>query len=211
MKLLQKKYGLAALFLLLLFLLFYNTDHIGQLMYPIKYKEEIHTSAENFDISPLFIASIIRTESNYKPHLASQYDAVGLMQIMPDTADWIISRGGYPLEMKDQMTDAKINIEMGTWYIHWLTDHFKDQLSGQISIEDQISIIAAAYNAGHNRVSQWLDNETWDGQYNTREQIPFGETRHYIKRVLYYYKKYHAFYSDDWFHIKSKEALNSLH
>lgn len=208
MKFFQKKYFFVGLFLFFIILLFYNTEKMGQLMYPIKFQQDIQSSAESFDISPFLIASIIRTESNYNTNTESKQSAVGLMQIMPDTADWIISRAGYSAQMKERMKEADVNIQMGTWYLDWLTNRFEEKLHDNPSIEDQIAIVAAAYNAGHNKINEWFDNDIWDGQYNSIQEIPYGETRHYIKRVIYYYKKYDAFYSNDWFPEDRKEALN---
>jgi len=174
-------------------LLFYNTNPIGRLMYPIQYQQEIQISAESYQVDPLLIAAIIRVESNYKPDLESAKKAAGLMQIMPDTADWIISRAGYSSQMKLHMKEPDVNIEMGTWYLHWLWNRFDDQFEQD---EDLVAVIAASYNAGHNKVGEWIREDIWDGRYETRDQIPFGETRHYVKRVMYYYNKYTSFYAD---------------
>lgn len=163
-------------------------------MYPIKYEQDIMISAQHFQIDPLLIAAIIRTESNYKPHLISNKQAVGLMQIMPTTAQWIVERGRYEAETIQHLAEPAVNIELGSWYVKWLIDRFTDGEAGSELNKDVISIVAASYNAGHNKVGEWLKESVWDGRYETRGDIPYGETRHYIKRVLYYYNKYKSFY-----------------
>lgn len=197
MKFIQKKAVIPIILLLFLALLFYNTKSIGRLMYPIQYQQEIQISAENFNLDPLLIAAIIRSESNYKPDLESAKKAEGLMQIMPDTADWIILRAGYSTQMKLHMKNPDVNIEMGAWYLHWLSQRYENQFDYNQKDEDIVAVIAASYNAGHNKVSDWIQHGVWDGRYKNRIQVPYGETRHYIKRVTYYYNKYQAFYADD--------------
>jgi soluble lytic murein transglycosylase len=197
MKLFQKKYIFSLILLLFIVFLFYNTDGLGRFMYPIKYKQDIQISSENYNMDPLLISAIIRVESNYNPSLESAKGARGLMQIMPDTADWIIIKAGYTPLIKDHMKEPDVNIEMGTWYLNWIVSRFDGKLPASYTTEDRLAVTAAAYNAGHNKLSEWLSGDVWDGQYQNIADIPYGETRHYIKRVLYYYKKYQMFYAEE--------------
>lgn len=205
MNVFKRKFIVPALLLLILAILLMNVNAIGRLMYPIKYQEDIMISAQHFRIDPLLIAAIIRTESNYKPHLISSRQAVGLMQIMPTTAQWIVERGGYEAETLQHLAEPAVNIELGSWYVKWLIDRYSGYSEGDAEGEaegdlvaelddDLIALVAASYNAGHNKVGEWLKNNVWDGRYQTRGDIPYGETRHYIKRVMYYYNKYKSFY-----------------
>lgn len=199
------------LFLLIIVaLLLYHFNAIGRLIYPIHYKQDIAISAHNFDVDPLLIAAIIRTESNYRPDALSSKQAIGLMQVMPATAQWIIEQAGYSEQMMDHLFEPAVNIELGTWYVRWLLDRFKQvdherdgrtDRDGQVDDErDLIATVAAAYNAGPNKVNEWLREGIWDGRHETSSDIPYGETRHYVKRVLHYYSKYKTFY-----HAKSIE------
>lgn len=200
MKLFRRQIIVPALLLLILAILLMNVNAIGRLMYPIKYEHDIMISAQHFQIDPLLIAAIIRTESNYKPHLISSKQAVGLMQIMPTTAQWIVQSGRYEEDTLKHLAEPAVNIELGSWYVKWLIDRFTEGEAGEEAgagaahSEDIIAIVAASYNAGHNKVGEWLNNHVWDGRYETRGDIPYGETRHYIKRVMYYYNKYKSFY-----------------
>lgn len=205
MKKFPKTYGLAVLVFITILVLFFATDDIGRWMYPIQYQEDIGVSAENFNVDPLLIASIIRVESNFKVGQESSKNAKGLMQIMPQTAEWIVSHNNYSPHILEHIHEPDVNIEMGTWYVHWISERFTDFHEASSKLEDEIAVIASAYNAGHNKTLGWLQEEVWDGTYGNLNQIPYGETRHYIKRVIYYYKKYVSFYTVNDFKITSKK------
>ncbi|MBD2863833.1 MULTISPECIES: lytic transglycosylase domain-containing protein [Paenibacillus] len=180
MKVLRKKRVFAILFILFLVLLFYNSDWLGKLLYPIRYEKDITISAQNYEVDPFLIAAIIRVETNYNPEKISKKGAIGLMQLMPDTAEWIVKKAGYAEETSKLLHRADVNIEVGAWYLNSLYNQFGS---------NKIATLAA-YNAGPGNARKWLDNGTWDGTLKNVDQIPFGETRHYIQRVLYYYDKY---------------------
>jgi soluble lytic murein transglycosylase len=196
MKFFGKKRVWALLLAVVIVLMFYNTKWIGQLLYPIKYREDIETSAAQHRLDPLLIAAIIRVESNFTPDLISPKNAVGLMQIMPETAEWIIEKTGYSPETAQRLHQANVNIEMGSWYVRFLMNQFQPILDN-LPPDSQIAVVAAAYNAGPGAVNNWLRSGIWDGTLEQVRQIPYGETRHYIQRVTYYYKKYQEFYADE--------------
>ncbi len=187
MNLLRKKRLYLLLLFILLAVLFYNSDWLGKMIYPIKYSQDIQISAKNHRIDPLLVAAIIRVESNYKTDLRSKKGAIGLMQLMPDTAGWIIEKAGYSKETMRALERADVNIEIGSWYLRSLFNQF----SG-----NEIAVIAA-YNAGPGKVKKWLEQQTWDGSLERIDGIPFGETRHYVRRVVYYYNKYQKIYGDE--------------
>jgi soluble lytic murein transglycosylase len=84
------------------------------------------------------------------------------------------------------VSDPAINIRMGSWYLAALTREFKG---------NKIAVMAA-YNAGPGNVHKWLDSGVWDGKRQTINKIPYGETRHYVQRVSWYYDKYKQIYKD---------------
>src|SRR5690606_32529890 len=106
-------------------------------------------------VDPLLVAAIIRVESNFRPHLVSKMNAIGLMQIMPDTADWVIDQAGYDQSFREQIAQEEINIRIGTWYIRSLYQQFRTVLAEK-SREEGMALIAAAYNAGPGNVSRWI-------------------------------------------------------
>jgi len=192
-----KRFGILTLLIGFLFILFSFSDEIGRMLYPVKYEHEIIDSSERYHVDPYLIAAIIKVESNFDPASISSSDAFGLMQIIPDTANWIVSMGNFDLDWKDRLDEPEINIEMGAKYLELMSRQFKMMLSGQTEA-DQNAILAATYNAGAGNVSRWLDEGTWNGSYESRADIPFGETRHYVRRVHYYYGNYKDFYTDKW-------------
>src|SRR5207248_3301455 len=144
-------------------------------LYPIYYQQEIKQSAENHNIDPFLIAALIRVETNYQYHLESKKGAIGIMQLMPDTAMWIVESSNAGPHSMDDLVKVDININLGAWYISWLTKHYNGNLLYAI----------AAYNAGQGNVNKWKQSQTWDGTEAGINQIPFGETRHYVQRILY--------------------------
>lgn len=200
-RLLRKKRTFALLFVLFVTVLFVNNHWLGRLMYPIHYEEEIRYSAEFYEIDPLLIAAIIRVESNFRPDLVSSKQAMGLMQLMPDTASWIVEQsklsGELSGEIKDHLMREDVNIHLGAWYLRYLYDLFTSHTEDKPDIS-QMAVVIAAYNAGPGNVEQWLKQNQWDGSLTNAKLIPFGETRHYVSRVTYYYKKYVQVYGEDW-------------
>ncbi|TMV48335.1 lytic transglycosylase domain-containing protein [Paenibacillus mesophilus] len=186
MKVFRKKRVFALLFVFFLVLLFYNSDWLGKWIYPIRYEQDIAISAKNYKVDPFLIAAIIRVETNFNPDKVSRKGAVGLMQLMPDTAEWIVERAGYAEETSRSLHRGDVNIEVGAWYLNSLYNQFDN---------NQIAVLAA-YNAGPGNARKWLENGTWDGTLKHIGQIPFGETRHYVQRVLYYYDKYAKLYAE---------------
>jgi soluble lytic murein transglycosylase len=185
MRALRKKYVLTLLLMLLLGILFYQSNWVGKMMYPIKYRELIEANAIKFGVDPLLIAAIVRVESNYKPKLISVKGAIGLMQLMPDTADWIIRMEGFSSSMKESLHDPKTNIMIGAKYIDILNHQFNNNLPE----------VLAAYNAGPGNVTKWRESNIWDGKLESIDKINFWETRKYVDRVVYYYTKYQNIYA----------------
>ncbi|OAS21080.1 lytic transglycosylase [Paenibacillus oryzisoli] len=184
----RKKRMFALLLIAFVMILFMNSAIIGRKLYPIYYQQEIKQSAAKHNIDPFLIAAIIRVETNYKYHLESSKGAVGLMQLMPDTADWIAQSSNLGPHTQEDLLRVDINIYLGAWYLNWLIKHYNGNLIYAI----------AAYNAGQGNVNKWKNSHVWDGSEDNIRDIPFGETRHYVQRVLYYYEKYTNLYTEQW-------------
>jgi len=184
---LRKKRVLLLLFLGMLFLLFVQSQWLGRWMYPIAYEDEIRKYAAKYDVDPLLVAAIIRVETNFQAGRESRKGAIGVMQLMPETATWAMEQ----LKMNNRWSldelknTADPNILIGTWYLKSLHKQFN---------ENWIAAIAA-YNAGPGNVNKWIRNKVWDGSYDTaKQQIPYGETKLYVQRVIHYYDKYKNIY-----------------
>ena len=145
------------------------------LAFPLRYQDEIRTAGKQFDIDPVVIASVIRAESNFRRDAVSNKGAVGLMQIMPATAEFVASK----IDVEDvahNLATPHVNITIGTFYLRYLMDKFGD-----------LRTVLAAYNAGEGRVADWLDDNRFARDANGRRVIvttPYPETNAYIEKVL---------------------------
>jgi soluble lytic murein transglycosylase len=184
-KRIKRKRVILPLILIILGALFVQSEWLGRWIYPISYTEEIKLSALNYQLDPLLIAAIIRVESNYKLDAVSPKGAIGIMQIMPDTTEWILKQNDFgKISIKDAGMEAHAGITLGSWYVRELKRQF----------DGSLIVALAAYNAGPGKVRQWMDKGIWDGKEQTLSDIPYGETRHYVQRVMYYYRKYQKIY-----------------
>ncbi|SHE75660.1 soluble lytic murein transglycosylase [Seinonella peptonophila] len=172
--------------ILCLIFIFVAMPLFNRLIYPLEYEEYVIDSAKSTHVDPYLIIAIIRTETKFDPNRNSRVGAQGLMQLMPYTVDEIIQQGNFSPAFRDYVNDPAVNIRLGSWYLADLTKKFKG---------NKVAVIAA-YNAGPTAVSQWLREGVWDGTSKNSNQIPYGETRHYVKRVTYLYQKYRDLYED---------------
>lgn len=186
MRWLQKKRVLLLLFFGFIVILFFNSSWLSY-FYPIHYKEEIKQHALTYELDPLMVAAIIKVESNYKSGSESKKGALGVMQVMPDTAKWIILKAKWDdIPMEKVKEETATNIMIGTWYLNYLSKQF----------DGNPATIIAAYNAGPTNVKNWIKSGRWDGSLEKSSDIPFPETRHYVKRVTHYYEQYRNIYDD---------------
>ncbi len=152
--------------------------------YPLPHRDIVFTTAEAYDVDPYLVFAIIRAESKYQTTAESPVGARGLMQIMPETAQWIAAQMKVEGFKTDDLHKPEVNIRFGCWHIKNLNTEFKGSLPLQV----------AAYNAGSGKVKQWLQEGQWDGSSARTEGIPFPETRQYVKNVLNNYEAYKAIY-----------------
>ncbi|MBW4082306.1 lytic transglycosylase domain-containing protein [Paenibacillus sp. S150] len=186
MKWLRKKRVLLLLFIGFTAILFLSTNWMSW-FYPIYYKNEIRTHSLTYEMDPFLVAAIIRVETNYKTGRESKKGAIGLMQLMPDTAKWALEKAKLPdVSLERLKEEPSANIELGTWYLSSLSRQFEG---------NRIAVIAA-YNAGPGKVQRWLAEGDWDGTEAAVKNIPIGETRHYVQRVIYYYGQYTEIYNE---------------
>lgn len=182
----RKKRWFAVVLLVLVLILFYRSDWLGRMIYPISYLDEIEEASAAAGVDPYLVAAVIRVESNFRPDRESPKGAVGIMQVMPDTAEWLFERDIFKSYKLKDLQDPIINIKLGTTYLGLLHQQFQ---------YNQVKAIAS-YNAGPGNVNKWLGNDVWDGRLETADDIPFGETRKYVSKVMYYYKKYVDLYAE---------------
>lgn len=183
---LTRKQKICIVLLFILFLIL-NSSFFWKAMYPIAYQDEVRKASYYFEVDPFLVLAIVQNESKFVHEGLSQKGARGLMQLMPETAEWANQESGLETDPNNYIKDPNDNILLGTWYISYLLEKYKGNYVKAV----------VAYNAGEGRVDRWLENRIWDGTEEHVYQIPIGETRHYLSRVLYYYNRYQEIYEGD--------------
>lgn len=166
--------------LLLLAIYLLTSPLLGRLFYPFHYREQIEAAGEKYRVDPLLIAALIKVESGFRREAVSSQGARGLMQIMPETAEWVAGKIGYRDFSPELLFQPEINIELGTYYLADLLQLFQGNRV----------VALAAYNGGRGKVGRWLEEGVWDGRLENLEQIPYRETRDFVYRVLQAYARY---------------------
>jgi soluble lytic murein transglycosylase len=147
-----------------------------RIRYPLRYDAIVRGHARNYRLDPALLAGVIYQESKFRANARSSSGAIGLMQLLPDTAKGIaVHTGGSRFRVSD-LDNPEINIRYGSWYLRHLLDKYGDERAA-----------LAAYNAGQDNVDRWRAEG---------KGIAFAETRHYVKRVehlkVLYRRGYHS-------------------
>ncbi|MBQ2818321.1 MAG: lytic transglycosylase domain-containing protein [Clostridia bacterium] len=154
--------------------------------YILEYEETIRAHSEQYGVDPYLVAAMIYCESTYNPQAVSSVGARGLMQVMPDTGEWIAKKIDIEEFTEDMLFDTSINIEMGCWYMSFLLERY----------EGNQSCAVGAYHCGHGKMDGWLEDPMISSDGKTLENIPEGETKKYINRVNNAYDIYKELYPD---------------
>jgi len=140
--------------------------------YPTPFRDIVLARSKESGLDPAYVFGVIRQESRFIPDVRSAVGAVGLMQLMPKTARWIARK--LALDFKpDQITDPAMNLKLGTAYLKLVLDDFGGSQA----------MAAAAYNAGPTRPRRWREGPPVEPAI-WAENIPFNETRDYVKKVM---------------------------
>lgn len=167
-----------------------TADASGELH--VTWQDTIEHYAVQYNLQPAFVMAIIRNESSFRTNAESSVGARGLMQLMPDTAQWIAGKlddNGYTF---DRMWDAETNIRYGCWYLNYLSKLFRG---------DAV-LVSAAYHAGQSTVTQWLSDpaKSSDGVTLDLDRLSDGPTKQYVGRVTQTYGIYQTLlYPDEAF------------
>lgn len=129
-----------------------------------KYSEEVGLDEE-------LLAAIIKVESGFDAEAKSNMGAVGLMQLLPETAEWMSEKLGMEFEEED-LLDPETNIKLGTNYFKYLFDLYKSE-----------DLAILAYNGGLGNVNKWIENGTITNSQSSYENIPIYETKTYLTRI----------------------------
>ncbi|WYL95772.1 MAG: transglycosylase SLT domain-containing protein [Gloeotrichia echinulata IR180] len=157
-----------------------------QARYPFPYLPEIKQWSAQRQLNPLLVTALMRQESRFEPKAKSIVGATGLMQVMPDTAKWIAPQIKVDFK-KINLENPNDNVMLGTWYL----DHTHQQYN------NNTLLAIASYNAGPGNVSKWLQTITTKDPDEFVEQIPFDETKNYVRQVLGNYWNYLRLYNPE--------------
>lgn len=148
-----------------------------RLRYPLRYDAIVRGHARNYRLDPAFLAAVIYQESKFRAHARSSSGAIGLMQLLPDTAKGIaLHTGGSRFRLSD-LDDPELNVRYGSWYLRHLLDKYGEEETA-----------LAAYNAGQENVDTWR---------REGKGIAFSETRHYVRRVEHLTTLYRRAYRNE--------------
>jgi soluble lytic murein transglycosylase len=137
-------------------------------LYPLRYKNEIIMYATENNLPPELVAGVINAESGFVADKVSKKGAVGLMQLLPTTANYTVQKYGLMTTAPD-LFDTEQNIKVGTKYLKYLCDRFGDTQTALF-----------AYNAGEGNVAKWLNEQNTD----KLTACPFPETNAYVAKIL---------------------------
>ena len=149
----------------------------ARLRYPLEYEHIVRGHARQYDLDPALVAAVIYSESKFDADAESSSGAIGLMQLLPDTAMGIATfTEGSRFEV-DDLYDPEINVRYGSFYLRRLLRKYEDE-----------RLALAAYNAGQANVDEWISEGG---------EIRFAETREYVEDVLEARVVYARVYEDE--------------
>ncbi len=153
-------------------------------IYPKKYEDIVKKYSQKYDVKENLIYSVMRTESNFDPNAKSEAGAIGLMQITPETFKWLQQKNkNLPRASVDELVNPDINIEYGVYFLSVLLNKYNN-----------ISTSLCAYNAGIGTVNDWLNEQKYSLDGKVLMNIPYKETRNYVKQVIKTEKIYNKIY-----------------
>ena len=147
----------------------------------VRYRDLIERYAAEYEVNPAYVSAIIMQESGYDPRAVSSKGAMGLMQFMPSTFEWVAPNCGISKNDTDAVYDPEKAIKMGCYLLRYIC--------GKLGSDDPI-LVACAYHAGWGTVPSWIRDYSADGRTLTVAQIPKADTRTYAGRVLNSYAIY---------------------
>ena len=159
-----------------------NSTNIQKLIqkntYPKKYSYEVEKYAKEYNVDQYLIYAVIKAESNFKEKAVSRKNAMGLMQLMQDTAREIANMIGIEIN-EELLLEPDTNINLGTKYLSILLGKYGN-----------VEVAVSAYNAGSGNVDNWITEGIIQADGSDIENVPFKETNNYVRKILRNYKIY---------------------
>ena len=156
---------------------------VNEFTLPLSYSDVIREQAAEKHLDPALIAAVIYAETKFDPR-TSAAGAVGLMQILPQTAEFLARRSGGTTFQVSDLSEPDVNIAYGSYYLRYLLDEYGGNKM----------LALAAYNGGEANVDRWIAEARRDGHAMTIREIPFPETRDYVAKVLEEQRNYRRTY-----------------
>jgi soluble lytic murein transglycosylase len=146
----------------------------ARLWYPLEYEDAIRAESARNDLDPALVAAVINTESGFVPDSRSKEGAVGLMQLLPDTATFVTRLSDRPSPAPDRLEVPEVNIAYGARYLRYLLERHHGDLD----------LALAAYNGGESNLQDWIEQARAEGrELSVPDDIPFAETRGFVTKV----------------------------
>jgi soluble lytic murein transglycosylase len=153
---------------------------------PLHHQDIIRQQAAEKHLDPALIAAVIYAETKFDPRPSSA-GAQGLMQILPQTAEFLAHRSGAKTFTTADLATPQVNIAYGSYYLRYLLDEYSGRIVPAL----------AAYNGGEANVSRWLAAARARGHHFSSRDIPFPETRAYVQKVLQAQRDYRHSYATE--------------
>jgi soluble lytic murein transglycosylase len=161
-------------------------DAVREFTLPLRHDDIIRQQASDKGLDAALIAAVIYEESRFRDQ-TSHAGARGLMQITPETADFIANRSGGVRFRQSDLATPQINIAYGAWFLRYLIDHY----------DGNETLAIAAYNAGQTNVDGWVERAGGPESFDAARDVPFPETRAYVENVQERRSEYRDHYADD--------------
>ena len=155
---------------------------IKNAIYKKQYTEYVEKYSSEYNVDENLVYAVIKAESNFNPNAKSNKNAIGLMQLMEDTAKDTMKKVDLQIhddEIEEKLQDIDININLGTKYLSILIEKYEN-----------IEIAITAYNAGIGTVDNWIQKGIIKADGSDIENIPYKETNNYVRKILRDYKIY---------------------
>jgi soluble lytic murein transglycosylase len=159
-----------------------------KIIYPKKFQEIVAIYQEEYSVEENLIFALIKAESNFDADAVSNKNAIGLMQLMEETAKDVARKSNIEMDynnMKEELKDCYKNINIGTKYLATLLEKYGNK-----------EVALAAYNAGIGTVDNWIEKEIIKADGSDIENIPYKETNNYVRKILRDYKIYEDLYKN---------------
>lgn len=176
--------GLIILILIVFLIVFKNK--IQRIFYPKSYEKFVSMYSDEYGVDENLIFAVIKAESNFQEDAVSHKDALGLMQIMKETAEDVARKYNIEIDFNNserEILNVQNNIKIGTKYLAVLLEKYKN-----------IEVAVAAYNAGIGTVDNWIEKGIIKSDGSDIENIPYKETNNYVRKILRNYKIYQDLY-----------------